>query len=88
MPTSSTTAPGLTMSALTKRGRPTAATRMSACRQISARLGVAEWQMVTVAEACSSSRAIGLPTMLLRPITTACLPRGLQPIDSSIFMQP
>ena len=26
--------------------------------------------------------------MFERPITTACLPRGLQPIDSSIFMQP
>ena len=44
--------------------------------------------MVTVAWACRSNRAIGLPTMLLRPITTACLPRGSQPIDSSIFMQP
>ena len=37
--------------------------------------GVSLWQMVTVALACKSSIAIGLPTILLRPITTACLPR-------------
>ena len=49
---------------------------------------MALWQMVTVALAASSSIAIGLPTMLLRPMTTACLPRRSKPIDSSIFMQP
>jgi hypothetical protein len=50
------------------------------------RSGVPLWQMVTVALACSSSMAIGLPTMLLRPITTACLPlRIAQPIDSSML---
>jgi hypothetical protein len=38
-------------------------------------VGVALWQMVTVAFFCSSISAMGLPTMLLRPITTACLPR-------------
>ena len=30
-----------------------------------------EWQIVTVAFDCSSRCAIGLPTMSLRPITTA-----------------
>jgi hypothetical protein len=76
MPTSMTTAPGLTMSAVSTLRLPTAATTMSACRVWWPRSGVALWQMVTVALACSSSIAIGLPTMLLRPITTACLPRG------------
>ena len=36
--------------------------------------------MVTVAFACSSISAIGLPTMLLRPMTTACLPRRSMPV--------
>ncbi len=49
---------------------------------------MALWQTVTVALACSSISAIGLPTMLLRPITTACLPRRSAPIASSSFMQP
>ena len=34
----------------------------------------------TVASALSSMRAIGVPTTLLRPITTALLPLGSQPI--------
>ena len=33
-----------------------------------------EWQIVTVASRCSSSIAIGFPTMSLRPMTTACVP--------------
>ena len=49
---------------------------------------VALWQTVTVALACSSSRAIGLPTVLLRPITTACLPLIGTPVLSISFMQP
>jgi hypothetical protein len=44
--------------------------------------------MVTVALACSSSSAIGLPTVLLRPMTTACLPRRSMPVVSISFMQP
>ena len=43
---------------------------------------------VTVAFACKSSSAIGLPTVLLRPMTTACLPRRSKPVDSISFMQP
>ena len=50
-----------------------AATRISASRQTAARSGVLEWQMVTVACSCSSSMATGLPTMSLRPTTTARL---------------
>ena len=38
------------------------------------RSSVREWQIVTVASRCSSSSAIGLPTMSLRPMTTACWP--------------
>ena len=58
------------MSAVTNFGRPTAAT--SNRRGVwKARSFVCEWQMVTVAPACSSSIAIGLPTMLERPMTTA-----------------
>jgi hypothetical protein len=53
-----------------------------------AQVGVALWQIVTVALACSSIRAMGLPTVLLRPMTTACLPRRSMPVVSIIFMQP
>ena len=53
MPTSITVAPGLTISPVTRRGEPTAATRTSARRQTSARSRVREWQTVTVACAFS-----------------------------------
>jgi hypothetical protein len=53
------------------RGRTT----MSACRVWWREVGVPLWQTVTVAWACSSSSAMGLPTVLLRPITTAWLAR-------------
>ena len=49
MPTSSTAAPSLTISAVTNRGLPTAATRISARRVCSAKSSVRLWQMVTVA---------------------------------------
>ena len=75
MPTSITVAPGLTKSFVTSPARPTAATRMSAWRQTAGRSGVREWQIVTVASRCSSSMAIGFPTMSLRPMTTAWRPR-------------
>ena len=74
MPTSTTTAPSLTNSRVTKPGRPMAATRMSASRQIAGRSFVFEWQTVTVASRAVSSAAIGLPTMSLRPSTTARRP--------------
>ena len=88
MPTSMTMAPGFTISAVSVWRRPTATTTTSAWRVNTARSGVALWQMVTVALACSSSSAIGLPTVLLRPTTTACLPRRSTPVDSISFMQP
>ncbi len=88
MPTSMTMAPGLTIAAVTVCGRPTAATMMSALRVCAARSGVRLWQIVTVASACKSISAIGLPTVLLRPITTACLPRSRVPVLSISFMQP
>jgi hypothetical protein len=51
-----------------------AAIRMSAWCAISDKPAVFEWQIVTVASRCRSSSAIGLPTMSLRPITTAWRP--------------
>jgi hypothetical protein len=75
MPTSTMTAPGLIKVARDQMpALPMAATRMSARRHSSARFDVLEWQMVTVALACSNSRAMGFPTMSLRPTTTAWRP--------------
>src|SRR6267378_2314094 len=54
--------------------RPMAATRMSARRQTPGRSWVLEWQTVTVAFAFRRSIATGLPTMSLRPTTTASCP--------------
>ena len=90
MPTSMTVAPGRTMSAVTKSARPMAAIRMSACRVIAPRSRVRLWQTVTVASRPrrSSSDAIGLPTMLLRPITTACAPAVSMPDRTSISTMP
>jgi hypothetical protein len=87
MPTSITTAPGFTISAVTISGLPMAAIKMSARRVCSARFLVREWQTVTVQSAplplWISSAAIGLPTMLLRPRITASFPRSRRPIASS-----
>ena len=78
VPTSITTAPSFTISAVTKLGQPIAAIMMSAVRHISLMLGVPLWHIVTVALPgllfCIISDATGLPTMLLRPSTTQCLP--------------
>src|SRR5262249_48702107 len=74
MPTSTTIAPRLTISAVISFGLPAATTRISAWRVIEPRSGVLELQMVTVAPFCKSSNAMGLPTMLLRPTTTAWRP--------------
>ena len=76
MPTSSTVAPGLTMSAVIRPGTPAAATTMSARRVWSARSRVPVWQMVTVAFSDGGSaagRAAG-PTVVPRPITTTSAP--------------
>lgn len=47
----------------------------------SGRSGVFEWQVVTVAWFHSSRSRIGAPTILLRPITTACFPARDTPTD-------
>ena len=50
---------------------------------ISGRFFVREWQIVTVALRCRSRSATGLPTISLRPITTAFAPSILTPWWSS-----
>src|SRR6267378_216925 len=65
-----------------------AATRMSARRITSGRSRVFEWQIVTVALAWSRSRAMGLPTMSLRPRTTALAPSIGILLRRSNSMQP
>ena len=52
MPTSMTTAPGLTIAPVSVLARPTAATTTSARRVCAPRSGVRLWQIVTVASAC------------------------------------
>ena len=61
---------------------------MSARRHCSARSGVRLWQTVTVASSARSSRAMGFPTMLLRPTTTQCFPAGEMPYARSRAMIP
>ena len=75
-PTSTTAAPGLTMSAVTMCGTPTAAMMTSACRVSAGRSRVPVWHNVTVAfsDRRVSSRPIGRPTVTPRPITTTCAP--------------
>ena len=47
-----------------------------------------EWQIVTVAFARSRSSAAGLPTIVLRPITTARAPSSAHLVSSSSAMIP
>src|SRR5690606_37498253 len=77
MPTSMTTAPGLTHWPGMMPGRPTATTRMSASRtcRSSTSIGVNLWQQVVVQPAINSSSAIGRPTWLLTPAMVALRPR-------------
>ena len=88
MPTSMTTAPGLIIEPSIMPGLPVATTSTSARRVCAARSRVLELQIVMVAPACSSSMAMGLPTMLLAPTMTASAPRRATPSDSSIFITP
>ena len=78
-PTSTTAAPGFTMSAVTMCGTPTAAMMMSACRVRAGRSRVPVWHNVAVAfsERRVSSSPIGRPTVTPRPITTTCAPGDL-----------
>src|SRR5712692_1235618 len=88
MPTSITAAPGRTQPGSTIAARPMAAMTMSARRTTSGRFRVFEWQMVTVAFACISSSAMGLPTMSLRPTTTASAPSIRIPLRRRISIAP
>ena len=78
MPTSMTTAPSFTISAVMNFGLPMAAKTKSASRHTWARLAVLEWHTVTVALPNFPGRmrreAKGFPTMLDLPTTTARLP--------------
>ena len=74
MPTSITTQEGFSQLPRTKSGFPTAETTMSASRTMAGRSEVFEWQMVTVAFRLISISAVGSPTVLERPITTALFP--------------
>jgi hypothetical protein len=88
MPTSITIAPGLIHAPGTKPALPTPATTMSAWPTMPGRSRVAEWQIVTVQRAINSSSAIGRPTMVDCPITTACLPTRSSPVSARSRMQP
>ena len=83
MPTSTTAAPGFTISAVTARGRPMAATRISASRARVARPRLRLCAVVTVASAqpalSPSSSESGRPTIWLRPSTTTCAPANAHP---------
>src|SRR5207249_2361521 len=74
-PMSTTAELGFTWSARTwKISFPTALIRISAVRVIPERLGVLEWQTVTVASLLRRRLARGLPTRLLRLMITALDP--------------
>ncbi len=88
IPTSITAAPGFTNAFVTNPGRPIAATRISASAASLGRSAVREWATVTVACRCSRSSAIGLPTMSLRPMTSARAPAIGMPERSRISITP
>ncbi len=80
-PTSTTTAPGLTISARISPGTPAAETSTSASRVRLARSGVCLLQETTVASSRMSNTAMGLPTRFEAPTTTQRLPRSATPVD-------
>ena len=71
---------------------PTATTSISAVLQTAARSLVLLWQIVTVACAHLSSSDTGVPTMALRPTTTAVLPatwgEGMGEVETAISHRP
>ena len=73
--------PGFIHSPLMKLEHPIATTRISAIRQISLKFCVSLWQIVTVASFHFNKFAIGVPTKLLRPITTANFLLMHTPVD-------
>ncbi len=89
-PTSSTAAPGRTMSPVMMPGTPAAATTMSARRTCAARSTVPVWQSVTVAfsERRVSSSPSGRPTVTPRPTTTTSAPAISTPCRRSSSTMP
>ena len=81
MPTSTTAAPGLTMSAVSRPGRPAATTTMSAVLVCAARSLVPVWHRVTVAFSVRrvSSRPSARPTVIPRPMTVTSAPATATP---------
>src|SRR5947209_2620523 len=88
IPTSMTVAPGFTISGVTMAGFPIAATRISAIRVHAERSTVRLWQTITVAWLLINIIATGLPTMSLRPSTTAQRPAISIPLRCSISITP
>mmetsp|Transcript_16400 Transcript_16400/g.50955 ORF Transcript_16400/g.50955 Transcript_16400/m.50955 type:complete len:313 (-) Transcript_16400:223-1161(-) len=96
IPTSSTTAPGRTHERVTRPARPTAATTRSAERLICVSCARCSsdsaWRVshtvTAAAPRLSSIELSGFPTVLLEPITHACLPTTLMPERSSSSSMP
>mmetsp|Transcript_38594 Transcript_38594/g.46686 ORF Transcript_38594/g.46686 Transcript_38594/m.46686 type:complete len:260 (+) Transcript_38594:83-862(+) len=88
VPTSMITAPGLIHSFLTICAWPQHAIMMSAVLTTASGFGVREWTMVVVASALFRSMAAGIPTILLRPTTTAFFPEISTPERLRSSMQP
>ena len=80
IPTSMTTAPSLTYSLSIIQGFPIATIKMSARFVTSFRSAVRLWHTVTVAFSLSIKRAIGFPTILLRPTMTHSFPSISTPL--------
>jgi hypothetical protein len=76
MPTSTTAAPDLTMSRVSRPGRPAATTTMSALRVCDTRSLVPVWHNVTVAFSVRlvSSKPSERPTVMPRPMTVTSAP--------------
>ena len=74
IPTSITTAPGFTISALSSLGTPQAATTTSAFFVYSFKSFVLLCNKLTVASLFSKAKAKGLPTIFPRPIITTFFP--------------
>ena len=88
MPTSITVAPSRTSPGPTTPALPTAHHEDVRLAGDRGEVPVREWQIVTVACACSRSSETGLPTMSLRPTTTARAPSTGTSYSSSSAMTP
>mmetsp|Transcript_26341 Transcript_26341/g.42225 ORF Transcript_26341/g.42225 Transcript_26341/m.42225 type:complete len:280 (-) Transcript_26341:354-1193(-) len=88
VPTSMTAAPFLTQLLLIMCAEPAAAMMMSAFLQIPSGSAVRLCTTVTVQSFFMSMSAAGMPTMLLRPTTTAFFPASATPLRSSSTTHP